>query len=344
MNQAYAIAALCTLILLATPACTGRATGSRPVALDAQPFIVDTDMAPDDWLAILYLLGRPDVDVKAIIVTGAGEAHCGPGVRHALDLAALSGRPDIPVTCGRETPLQGDHVFPTSWRERVDNLLGLSLLENPNAPADEPAVDLLVRAVRESPQPVRLLTLGPLTNVAEALKAEPLLVDNIQRITIMGGAVGVPGNVGPSSDIENDVAEWNIYIDPQAAEIVFRSGAPVTLVPLDATDHTPLTMDFYRRLKRDRKTPVAQFAYRVLTQILDFIRGGAYYFWDPLAAAIATEESLAAYEDQPLVVIEEEGPQSGRTMVHQQGSFIRVAVSADRDRFETLFLDALNGR
>jgi inosine-uridine nucleoside N-ribohydrolase len=344
MNRAYAVAALCTLMLLAVLACTGRATDPRPAAPEAQPFIVDTDMAPDDWLAILYLLGRADVDVRAITVTGAGEAHCAPGVRHALDLVALAGRPDIPVTCGRETPLRGDHVFPTSWRERVDNLLGLSLPESLSDPVDEPAVELLIRTVRESPQPVHVLALGPLTNVAEALEAEPSLVDDIQRITIMGGAVHVPGNVGPSSPVDNDAAEWNVYVDPRAAAIVFRSGAPVTLVPLDATDHVPLTIDFYRRLKRDRKTPAAQFAYRVLTQILDFIRGGAYYFWDPLAAAIATDESLATYEEQPLVVIEEEGPQSGRTMVHQEGSLTRIAVDANRDRFEAIFLDALNGR
>jgi len=77
---------------------------------------------------------------------------------------------------------------------------------------------------------------------------------------------------------------------------------------------------------------------------MDFIRGGEYYFWDPLAAAIATEGSLATYEEQPLLVIEEEGPQSGRTIIHEEGHSIRVAVSADRGRFETLFLDALNSR
>ena len=344
VNQAYGVAAFCTLMLLAIPACTGRATDPRPVALEALPFIVDTDMAPDDWLAILYLLGRPDMDVRAITVTGAGEAHCAPGVRHALGLAALAGQPDIPVTCGRETPLRGDHVFPTSWRERVDNLFGLSLPENSNAPIGEPAVDLLIRTVRESPHPVHILTLGPLTNVAEALKTESSLADNIRRITVMGGAVHVPGNVGPSSNIDNDVAEWNLYVDPHAAEIVFRSGAPITLVPLDATNHAPLTMDFYRRLKRERKTPISQFAHRVLAQVLDFIRGGAYYFWDPLAVAIATDESLATYEEKLLVVVEEEGPQCGRTAVDQAGSLIRVAVNADRSRFERLFLDTLNGR
>ena len=97
---------------------------ARPILADAQPFIIDTDMAADDWMAILYLLQRPDVDVRAITVTGAGEAHCQPGVQNALGLTALAGRPQIPVACGRETPLKGDHAFPMDWRKNVDALLG----------------------------------------------------------------------------------------------------------------------------------------------------------------------------------------------------------------------------
>ena len=102
--------------------------------------IIDTDMAADDWLAILYLLMRPDVDVKAITVTGAGEAHCGQGTRNARNLLALAGRPDIPVTCGREKPLEGTHAFPQAWREAVDNLLGLELAST---------LPLLARACRQ---------------------------------------------------------------------------------------------------------------------------------------------------------------------------------------------------
>jgi pyrimidine-specific ribonucleoside hydrolase len=194
---------------------------------------------------------------------------------------------------------------------------------------------------------VDLLALGPLTNVAQALQADPALAEGLEMITVMGCAVRVPGNVGSSSDIDNDVAEWNIYVDPLAAAIVFRSGAPVTLVPLDATNHAPLTMDFYRRLRRDRTTSCAEFAYRVFARNEDWIRSGHYFFWDPLAAAVATEDGLAAYEELPLTVIEAEGPQSGRTAIHDEddgGAPVRVAVSADQVRFETLFLDALNRR
>ncbi len=315
----------------------------KPVAADALPVVIDTDMATDDWLAILYLLGRSDVDVRAITVTGAGEAHCSPGTRNALNLVALAGRPEIPVACGREAPLEGDHAFPTAWRERVDKLLGLTLPENSREASGETAVELLRRIIQESPRKVHLLVLGPATNVAELWEDEPALAMNLEMITLMGGAVEVPGNVGASSDIENDTADWNFYVDPRAAAVVIRSGAPVTLVPVDATNHVPVTMDFYNRLKKDRTNAVAEFTYRVLSEQIDFIRVG-YYFWDPLAAAIITEPGLCTYQEMPIVVVEEEGPESGRTLKSEQGSVIRVAMTADLERLETLFLDTINGR
>lgn len=224
----------------------------HPVAADAQPVVIDTDMAADDWLAILYLLGRSDVDVRAITVTGAGEAHCSAGTRNALGLVALAGRPEIPVACGREMPLEGDHAFPAEWRQRVDGLLGLTLPENSREASGESAVELLARTIQGSPQKVHLIALGPLTNVGELLQAEPELVMNLEMITVMGGAVEIAGNVGPSSHIENEVAEWNIYVDPRAAAEVFGSGAPITLVPLDATSYAPLTRRFSRRRLRRR--------------------------------------------------------------------------------------------
>ncbi len=328
------------------------------VAADAQPVVIDTDMAPDDWLAILYLLGRSDVDVQAITVTGAGEAHCSAGTRNALNLVALAGRPEIPVACGRKAPLEGDHAFPTEWRERVDDLLGLTLPENSRETSSESTVELLTRIIQGSPQKVHLITLGPLTNVGEVLEAEPGLVMNLEMITVMGGAVEVAGNVGSSSNIENEVAGWNFYVDPRAAAEVFGSGAPITLVPLDATNYAPVTMEFYRRLERDRTTSVAEFVYRVLeAQLVDFglvfpdaqdteenVRSGWYYFWDPLAATIATEEGSATFREISLIVVEEEGAESGRTLESERGVIIRVAMTADRERFEALFLDAVNGR
>jgi inosine-uridine nucleoside N-ribohydrolase len=315
-----------------------------PVA-EAKPLVIDTDMAVDDWMAILYLLQRPDVQVEAITVTGAGEAHCDPGIQNALGLLSLAGDPDVPVSCGRETPLQGNHAFPTSWREMVDGMLGLPLPSNPNPPSSRTAVELLISVIQSSPEKVVLVALGPLTNVAEALQSEPSLVDNLEMIYIMGGAVDVPGNLQvPGFEIDNGVAEWNIYVDPQAAAIVFQSGAPITLVALDATNDAPITMGFYRRLEAGRTTPEAEFVYQVLSRMQEFINSGEYFFWDPLAAAVATSESLVTIQPQTLKVIEEEGPESGRTLVAEDGSNVRLCTNADSPRFEELFLDTLNGR
>ena len=256
----------------------------------------------------------------------------------------MAGRPEIPVACGRQLPLDGDHAFPTEWRERVDDLLGLTLPENSREASGESAVELLARIIQGAPEKVHLIVLGPLTNVGEVLEAEPGLVMNLEMITVMGGAVEVAGNVGPSSNIENEVAEWNIYVDPRAAAQVFGSGAPVTLVPLDATNYVPLTIEFYRRLESDRTTSVAEFVYRVLAAQEENVRSGRYYFWDPLAAAIATEEGLGTFQEMSLVVVEAEGAESGRTLESERGFSIQVAMTADRERFEALFLDAVNGR
>ena len=124
----------------------------------------------------------------------------------------------------------------------------------------------------------------------------------------MGGALEVLGNVGFSgAGIENQVAEWNIYIDPLAAQRVFASGAPITLVPLDATNDAPVNLDFYRNLEANHSTPEAEFVYRILTDQLDFIASGGYSFWDPLAAALLVDESLAVYQRG-----DSEGVHSGR--------------------------------
>jgi inosine-uridine nucleoside N-ribohydrolase len=302
-------------------------------------------MAADDLWAILYLLQRPDVSIKAITVSGTGETHCEPGVRHALGLVALANGGDIPVTCGRETPLQGNHAFPKDWRDAVDNLYGLSLPKTTASASKQTAVELLPSVIQSSPQKVVLLTLGPLTNVAEALQAAPSLVNKLQMIYIMGGAVDVPGNIAVSGvGIDNKVAEWNVYVDPHAANVVFKSGAPVTLVSLDATNHAPLTASFYDRIKGNHTSPEANFVFDLLTKNYGMVQSGTYYFWDSLTATMSTDQSLATFQTINLAVVEGEGPESGRTVRSNGGGSVRVAVSADGSRFEQVFLQTLNGQ
>lgn len=103
-------------------------------------------------------------------------------------------------------------------------------------------------------------------------------------------------------------------------------------------------MAFYRRLEADHATPEADFVYRLLAQMQDFINSGDYYFWDPLAAAVVTDEGLVTVQPQELTVIEEEGPESGRTLAAEDGSTVRACTAADGAAFEEVFLDTLNGR
>jgi len=155
--------------------------------------------------------------------------------------------------------------------------------------------------------------------------------------------VHVPGNLD-GNVTGNTAAEWNIYIDPHAANVVFASGVPVTLVGLDATNNAPLTMDFLQNLEINQKTNATKFIHSVLNQMQDSIRSGTYYFWDPLSAVILVDNNLATYQQYPICVEETEGTESGRTEVKDGCPQMKVTISVDAGRFEQVFLDALNSQ
>jgi inosine-uridine nucleoside N-ribohydrolase len=311
-----------------------------PASDRPRPVVIDTDMAPDDWMAILFLLQRADIDVKAITVVGTGETHCAPGVINALRLVALAGESGIPAGCGRETPLAGNAVFPEEWRMRADTLNGLEAPEIEASPGGD-AVKMLISIIKTSPQQVTLLALGPLTNLAEAIQADPAILENIEQIYIMGGALEVLGNVSYAG-IDNQVAEWNIFIDPLALQQVLESGAPVTLVPLDATNHVPVDLDFYFQLQANHRTPEAAFVYQLLNAQFSSITSGQYSFWDPLAAAILADESLGYIKEGNIMVNTQPGTSYGLTRLLNSGAPARYAKSADAERFKYEFLRALN--
>ena len=307
-----------------------------------KPVIFDTDMAHEDMFSALFLLSHPNVDVRAITVSGTGEAHCGLGVSNALGLVAVSGHADIPVACGRETPLEGDHVFPAEWRQAADDAYGVEIPAGGEA-SDLSASDLIIDILQNSNEGITIVAVGPLTNIAEALQKAPEISTKIKEIYIMGGAVESKGNVGNSGvNIQNEYAEWNIYIDPVAANIVFKSGVPIVLIPLDATDDVPVTRNFYKALDKNRNTPTAKLVYELLTANLDFVDSGGFQFWDSLTASTFTDQSLVTFKELNLSVIEEEGPESGRTKQDADGAKIKVAVRADQNKFEQLFLTVLN--
>ena len=307
-----------------------------------KPVILDVDMAHEDMFSALFLLSHPHVDVRAITVSGTGEAHCGPGVGNALGLIALSGHKDIPVACGRETPLAGTHEFPAQWRQAADDAYGVNLPKEGIA-SDLSASDLIIDILQNAEEPISVVAVGPLTNIAEAIQKDQGITTNIKEIYVMGGAVNTQGNVGISGvGIQNEHAEWNIYIDPTAANIVFNSGVPVILVPLDATEDVPVTRNFYNTLENNRNTPPANLVYDMLTANLDFVDSGGFQFWDSLTAAVFTDHSIATFEEMQLTVVEEEGPESGRTKPDSAGATIKVAVSADPKTFEQMLLTIWN--
>lgn len=343
MNKSLLIVLMALSLLVS--GCGGPSPAPDPSLIQIQtpkPVIFDTDMAHEDIFSALFLLSHPNVDVRAITVTGTGEVHCRPGVEYALGLAAMNGHEDIPVACGRETPLAGNHVFPADWRQDADEGYGVAMPTGGN-PSNLSAPDLIIDLVQNSDVPITIVAVGPLTNVAEAFQKAPQISKNIAEIYIMGGAVKVEGNVGNSGvGIQNKYAEWNIYIDPVAANIVFNSGAPIILIPLDATKDVPVTRRFYRALGDNRDTPSANLVYDILTANLGFVDSGGFQFWDSLTSAIFTDQSIAAFEEMQLTVVEEEGPESGYTKPDPNGAKIKVATSADRSKFEGIFLTILN--
>ncbi len=306
-----------------------------PEATDT-PVVIDTDMSSDDVMAVLYALMRPGIRVKAITVAGTGVAYCEDGTRHALGLLALAGAEDVPVACGRKEPLKGLSAFPTSWRYAAKEFPVLGLPDGGTV-SDLSAVNLLVSTIESPPQKVVLLTLGPLTNVADAIQESPEVAENLEMIYVMGGALDVPGNV-----VKNGVAEWNVWVDPRAANLVLQSGPPITLVPLDATNKVPVTIFFYEALRDHHTTRAATAVYDLLIHTPAIYRGGTY-FWDQAVAAMVADESLASFETRRLSVVEEGRREQGHVIEDEGGAEVRVANSIDARRFEEDFLSTLNG-
>ena len=295
--------------------------------------VLDTDLAFDDIMALLYLLRRDDVSVDAVTVTGTGEAHCDPGVRNAQALLALGGAPDTPVACGRETPLDGANTFPDEWRAAVDDLSMLDLPQVSGQADPRGAVGLLLDALDGE---TTLITLGPLTNVAEALRAEPALADRVPTFVAMAGAIDVAGNA------PGGISEYNVWADPLAAREVIE-GMDVTLVPLDATNHVPFTRYFADVLERNLRTPEAEAAFTIISANEDQFFSDGYSFWDTLATALVFEPDLATW-DEALVSVTPSAAAAGWTARYDRGSPIRFAGDVpDPLAFEREYLTTLTG-
>ncbi|OWF81860.1 pyrimidine-specific ribonucleoside hydrolase RihA [Yersinia alsatica] len=217
--------------------------------------IIDCDPGHDDAIALILALASPELKIEAV-TTCAGNQTPDKTLRNALRILTLLERQDIPVAGGALKPLLRELII-------ADNVHGESGLDGPSlpdpdfAPQAENAVELMARILRASPHPVTIVATGPLTNVALLLAGHGALVAKIERIVIMGGAVML-GNWTPA-------AEFNIFVDPEAAERVFKSGIPITMAGLDVT-HQAQVMDEDIDRIRQLNNPVAE----VVAGLLDF--------------------------------------------------------------------------
>jgi inosine-uridine nucleoside N-ribohydrolase len=297
--------------------------------------IIDTDAGTDDLVAIAYLLARPDVEIDAI-TTVNGIAHAEAGARNIQRLLRAANR-RVDVFVGQDAPLEGRDAFPAAWRQQADEMAMLPAAAGRRPPRPDAVAAILTR-LRTSSSPISLLALGPLSNVAAALEREPRTMAKVEQIVIMGGAIDVPGNAPDNA--QNPVAEWNMYVDPTAASLVFRAGLPITLVPLDATSNVPIDRPFVSGFGSLPRPPLGRLASQLLESAGEMIDANAYYAWDPLAAVAVTNESVLETRAQKVEVIRT-GEERGRTRVGDGDPNALVAYRASPAVFRRLFFGAL---
>ena len=296
------------------------------------PFLIDTDPGIDDALALLFAWNSPEIQVEAI-TTVAGNVSVDAASTNLLRLLALR-RPDPRpvVAAGAAGPLA--RALTTATRYHGEDGLG----DLPDWPAVErlprspDAVAVILEAARRHERDLTIVALGPLTNLALALKDDAAAVGRVGRIVAMGGAVDVPGNITPT-------AEFNMFVDPEAAHRVLAAGLPLEVVPLDATRQAVLPRAGMRATLARSSGPLAsriqgfsERGFRIAHS--DGAQGMALH--DPLAVALAVDPSLARWEAMRLAI----GP-DGETLRTSGAPNCRVAKGVDTDRFIRLFLDRL---
>ncbi|MFD3559665.1 nucleoside hydrolase [Streptomyces sp. NPDC058686] len=302
-----------------------------------QPLYFDCDTGIDDSMALAYLLASPEISLVGI-GTVSGNVDSTQAARNTLALLELAGRPEIPVAVGEHDPLAGTFPGGVPHIHGANGIGDIEVADAQAAPEAESGPEMIVRLARAHGGRLRLLTTGPLTNIAAALELDPELPSLVQDITIMGGAGLVSGNVTP-------VAEANIHNDPEAAHAVLSAPWDITLVPLDVTlSHT--LEESHRTQLLESERPLA----RALGEMLDLYF--AFYVQtfgrpccaahDPLAAAVATGGVVASLAPRVHVSVDDtDGPGRGQTICDlrgahqgfpdQPGARCRVVLATDTD-------------
>jgi purine nucleosidase len=313
------------------------------MAADVTPLIVDCDTGIDDAVTLLYLAGRPDVEIVAV-GSVHGNVPTTTAARNTLRVLEIAGLDGVPVAVGAPRPLAQD----LDTAEFVHGADGLGDTAQP-APRRSveagSAVEQLVRLARARPGELSLLAIGPLTNLGLALLVEPELPQLLRQVVIMGGAFDVAGNVTPW-------AEANIAHDPEAAQLVMSAGWPLRVVSLDVTHRTLLEAPDLARVAAG-EGEVARFTWAILQFYLDFYeqRFGhrACPVHDGLAAALLLEPELASWAER-IVDVELRGERlRGATLADRrvlgeappERATVSVAVDVERDAVIAGLLTAL---
>jgi purine nucleosidase len=302
--------------------------------------ILDTDPGIDDALAILLALASPEVVLEGVTVVH-GNCSAEQGLRNALSILEMSRMSGIPVYRGCELPLlQPSLLAPET---HGDTGLGYARLQEPStSAAPGHAVDFLIEKILANPGEITLVALAPLTNLALAIRREPRIVSAVKEVVIMGGAIRHQGNTTP-------LAEFNVYVDPHAAHIVYHSGMPITLVPLDVTYQCLLTKANVERLLQTN-SPIPRFISDSTRFYMEFhdtyqkIEGCIIN--DPLALALVFAPELCDFESHFVDVDITGGPSMGKTFADfykmlNQPANMKVALAVRPQNFIQLFLERM---
>ncbi len=308
-----------------TPPSTVHAPSGEPI-----PIVIDSSPTVSDVGALAYLATHPDVALRAVTLAGTGESRSAAATSNTLAILERLGHAPVPVACGSEVPVGPGAEWPAEWRDAADRLDPLGLPAVETEPIDGGATALLTETAA-SVDGLVVVALGPLTNLAEAVAADPAFADGVDRVVTMGGAFNVPGNA------PNGSAEWNYIVDPTAVDAVLRSGIPVTMVPLDATDAMPADRSLFDRLA-ESDSPAAHLVAQLWSVARPWESG--LFLWDELTAVVAVDPSMVTISDQSVAIIID-GDDAGRTVVDPHGTTVQIATAPDRRRVEAALVERL---
>ena len=308
--------------------------------MNPKRIIIDTDPGIDDSLAILLALASPEVKLEGLTVVH-GNCSAEQGTINALSILELAGAEHVPVLTGCGLPLAQPSLLAPETHGGQG--LGYASLPSPqNQARAGHAVDFLIEQVMSNPGEITLVAIGPLTNVAMALRLEPRIVQNVKDVVIMGGAIRHEGNTTP-------MAEFNTFVDPHAAHMVYHSGMPITLVPLDVTYRVVLSHADVDRLKR-LPPGIPQFiedATRFYMEFHDeYQQIDGCVINDPLALALTFAPELCDYEEHYVDVDVNGGVSMGNTFADfykalNKPANMQVALGIRPRQFLDLFLDRM---